>query len=124
MCHISSFIFNKTLLFNVFSCSVACSVINKENGEIDIFIQLNPNNSKDQVNQGDLFKSRISRSHLLWKLDISDKIISSNYKKKGLFEDPSVSLKINGDLINSRRQIENSGEQMDREKINRWDEAI
>ena len=73
---------NKTLLFNAFSCSVVCSVINKENGEIDRCIQLNSNNSKDQANQGDQFKSKGFRSYFIWNLDISDKIISSNFKEK------------------------------------------
>jgi len=41
-----------------------CSAINEENGEIDRFIQLNPNNSKDQANQGDRFKSKGSKSYL------------------------------------------------------------
>jgi len=59
MSHFLHFFLNKTLHFNVF-----CSVINEENGEIDRFIQLNPN-SKDQTNQGDQFKSKGSRSYLI-----------------------------------------------------------
>jgi len=125
MSHFLHLFLNETLLFIVFSCLVVCSVINEENREIDRFIQLNPNNSKDQANQGNHFKSKGYLNYLIWKLDISDKIISSNFKRKmDCLKTLSVSLKINGYLINSRRQIENSGEQMDREKINRWDEAI
>ena len=83
------------------------SVINEENGEIDRFIQLNPNNSKDQENQGDQFKSKSSKIYLIWKLDISDKIISSNFKgKMDCLKTLSVSLKINRYLINSRKRIE------------------
>ena len=52
-----------------------CSVINEENREIDRFIQLNLNNSKDQANQGDQFKSKGSKSYLIWKMNISYKII-------------------------------------------------
>ena len=47
-----------------FSCSVVCSVINEKNGEIDRFIQLNPNNSKDQANQRDQFKSNVLQAIL------------------------------------------------------------
>ena len=48
-----------------FHVQLVCSVINEENGEIDKFIQLNSNNSKDQANQGDLFKFKAFRSHLV-----------------------------------------------------------
>ena len=42
------------------------------------------------------------------KLNISDKIISSNFKEKmNYLKTLSISLKINGYLINSKRQIEN-----------------
>jgi len=57
MSHSLHLFLNKTLFFNVFSCLVVCSIIKEENNEIDRSIQLNPNNSKDQANQGDLFKS-------------------------------------------------------------------
>ena len=87
---------------------MVCSIINEENREIDRFIQLNSNNSKDQTNQEDQFKSKGSRNYFIWKLDISDKIISSNFKgKMNCLKTLLVSLKINGYLINSRRQIEN-----------------
>jgi len=69
------------------------------------FIQLN---SKVQK-KGDRFKSKSSRSYLIWKLDISDKIILSNFKEKmDCLKTLLVLLKINGYLINFRRQIENS----------------
>ena len=47
----------------------------QEYREIDRFIQLNPNNSKDQANQEDQFKFNCSRSYLILKLDILDEII-------------------------------------------------
>ena len=75
MLHFLHLFLNKTLFFNVFLCSVVCSVINEENRDIDRFIQLNPNNSKDQANQGDQFKSKGSKSYLIRKLNISDKKI-------------------------------------------------
>jgi len=53
--------YNKTLLFDVFSCLVACRVIKKEKREIDIFIQLNLKNSKER----DRFKSKGYKSHLI-----------------------------------------------------------
>ena len=40
------------------------------------------------------------------------------------FKTLSVSLKINEYLINFRRQIENPRGEMDREKMNGWDESI
>ena len=41
---------NKTLLFNVFFMLSGSSAINEEHEEINKFIQLNSNNSKDQAN--------------------------------------------------------------------------
>jgi len=68
------------------------------------FIQLN---SKVQK-KGDRFKFKGSISYLIRKLDISDKIISSKFKEKmDCLKILSVLLKINGYLINSRRQTEN-----------------
>ena len=76
MSHFCIYYIIKLLLFDVFSCLVACRVIKEEKGEIDRFIQLNLKIQK----KGDRFKFKGPRSH-----DISDKILSSKFKENGLF---------------------------------------
>ena len=63
---------------------MAYRAIKVEKRKIDRFIQSNLKVQK----KGDRFKSRVSRSHLIWRPGISDEIISSKFKKNRLEEDP------------------------------------
>jgi len=74
-------------------------VIKEEKREIDRFIQLNLKVQK----KGDRFKFRSSKGHLIWRLGISNKIMSSKFKRKTDFmKTLLVSLRIKGWIIISR----------------------